>query len=468
MTTSTSSRRRPAPRRWPCCGEAPFDCVVLDLRLPDMSRLRGAGDGSATMTGWPDLPVVVFTGRELSAEEDAQLHTMARSVVVKGVESPERLLDETALFLHRVVADLPPDKQRMLERLHSSDEDLVGRTVLVVDDDARNIFALSSVLERRGMKVLTATTGREAIASHRCDDRYRHRADGHHDAGDGRLSDHAGDPREPGAPPPADHRADGQGDEGRPREVPGGRAPPTISPSRSTPSSCCRRCACGCTARPEWANMNGRRQGQHPAGRRPAGQAAELRSRSSRELGENLIKANSAQAGPRASAEDRRRRRPGRCLHARARRLRAGAHDPRAPALPEDRDHLHFGRPSDRSRPPAGAMRSGPSTMSPVPVVPGDPAGQGHGLRRALSQDPPARAAEPRAGTARRRADGRAGGIHGPAARERGAPAARLRCRPDGLVRLRPGYRPGPVVVAPGADDRASRRISGAAASRNS
>ena len=115
-------------------------------------RLRGAGADRRT-TSLADVPVVVFTGRELSAEEDAQLHTMARSVVVKGVESPERLLDETALFLHRVVADLPPEKQRMLERLHSSDEDLVGRTVLLVDDDARNIFALSSVLERRGMRV---------------------------------------------------------------------------------------------------------------------------------------------------------------------------------------------------------------------------------------------------------------------------------------------------------------------------
>jgi CheY-like chemotaxis protein len=90
---------------------------------------------------------------------------MARSVVVKGVESPERLLDETALFLHRVVGDLPLEKQRMLERLHVSDDALVGKTVLLVDDDARNIFALSSVLERRGMNVLTATTGREAIAS---------------------------------------------------------------------------------------------------------------------------------------------------------------------------------------------------------------------------------------------------------------------------------------------------------------
>jgi CheY-like chemotaxis protein len=110
-----------------------------------------------------DVPVVVFTGRELSAEEDAQLHTIARSVVVKGVESPERLLDETALFLHRVVTELPAEKQRMLERLNSSDEDLIGRSVLLVDDDARNVFALSSVLERRGMRVLAATTGSEAI-----------------------------------------------------------------------------------------------------------------------------------------------------------------------------------------------------------------------------------------------------------------------------------------------------------------
>jgi CheY-like chemotaxis protein len=109
------------------------------------------------------VPVVVFTGRELTAEEDARLHTMARSIVVKGVESPERLLDETSLFLHRVVTDLPTEKQRMLERLNRSDEDLIGKTALLVDDDARNIFALSSMLERRGMRVLTATTGAEAI-----------------------------------------------------------------------------------------------------------------------------------------------------------------------------------------------------------------------------------------------------------------------------------------------------------------
>jgi CheY-like chemotaxis protein/signal transduction histidine kinase/HAMP domain-containing protein len=138
------------------------DCVVLDLRLPDMSGFEVLERMRADLA-LADVPVVVFTGRELTADEDAQLHTMARSIVVKGVESPERLLNETALFLHRVITDLPPEKQQMLERLNSSDEDLVGRTALLVDDDPRNIFALSSALERRGMKVLTATTGAEAI-----------------------------------------------------------------------------------------------------------------------------------------------------------------------------------------------------------------------------------------------------------------------------------------------------------------
>jgi len=141
-----------------------LDCVVLDLRLPDMSgfdlleRFRDTPSLS-------ELPVVVFTGKDLSPEEDAHLHMLARSVVVKGVESPERLLDETALFLHRVVADLPEEKQRLLDLLHHSDEALIGKKVLVVDDDIRNIFALGSVLERRGMTVLTAGTGREAITT---------------------------------------------------------------------------------------------------------------------------------------------------------------------------------------------------------------------------------------------------------------------------------------------------------------
>jgi CheY-like chemotaxis protein/signal transduction histidine kinase len=144
-------------------GAEPYDCMVLDLRLPDMSGFDVL-ERLKDMPSSGDLPVVVFTGKELTTEEDLQLHALARSVVVKGVESPERLLDETALFLHRVIADLPENKQEMLHRLHSSDEALAGKKVLLVDDDVRNIFALSSVLERRGMSVLTAGTGREAIS----------------------------------------------------------------------------------------------------------------------------------------------------------------------------------------------------------------------------------------------------------------------------------------------------------------
>jgi HAMP domain-containing protein/CheY-like chemotaxis protein/signal transduction histidine kinase len=141
-----------------------FDCVVLDLRLPDMTGFEVL-EQIAGREHLRELPVVVFTGRELAPGEDARLHELARSIVVKGIESPERLLDETALFLHRVVTDLSEPKQRMIDRLHKSDEDLVDKSVLVVDDDVRNIFALSSVLERRGMRVLTATTGREAVAT---------------------------------------------------------------------------------------------------------------------------------------------------------------------------------------------------------------------------------------------------------------------------------------------------------------
>jgi CheY-like chemotaxis protein len=138
------------------------DCVVLDLRLPDMTgfelleRLQANPQTSV-------IPVVVFTGRDLSQEETAALKHMAKSIVLKDVQSPERLLDETALFLHRVVTDLPPQKQAMLERLHGGKEVLRGRKVLIVDDDARNIFALTSVLENHEMDILSATNGRQAI-----------------------------------------------------------------------------------------------------------------------------------------------------------------------------------------------------------------------------------------------------------------------------------------------------------------
>ena len=139
-----------------------FDCCVVDLRLPDMSgfelleRLQAESD-------LRDIPIVVFTGKDLTADEQARLRTVAKSVVLKDVQSPERLLDETALFLHRVIGDLPEEKRRMIERLHGTTEPLRGRKVLVVDDDARNIFALTTVLENQEMEVLSATNGRQAI-----------------------------------------------------------------------------------------------------------------------------------------------------------------------------------------------------------------------------------------------------------------------------------------------------------------
>jgi CheY-like chemotaxis protein len=139
-----------------------FDCVVLDLRLPDMTGFDLLEQLQADIR-LAAVPVVVFTGKDLSRKEELRLQSMAKSIVLKDVQSPERLLDETALFLHRVVTDLPHFKQAMLDKLHNSSEVLRGRKVLVVDDDARNIFALTSVLENHEVDVVSATNGRQAI-----------------------------------------------------------------------------------------------------------------------------------------------------------------------------------------------------------------------------------------------------------------------------------------------------------------
>jgi HAMP domain-containing protein/signal transduction histidine kinase/DNA-binding response OmpR family regulator len=142
--------------------DRPFDCCVLDLRLPDMTGFELL-DKLQADAALRDIPIVVFTGKHLGPEEESRLRSVAKSIVLKDVQSPERLFDETALFLHRIVTALPEAKQQMLEKLHASADILRGRQVLIVDDDARNIFALTTMLENHEMEVLSATNGRQAI-----------------------------------------------------------------------------------------------------------------------------------------------------------------------------------------------------------------------------------------------------------------------------------------------------------------
>jgi CheY-like chemotaxis protein/CHASE3 domain sensor protein len=140
-----------------------FDCMVLDLSLPDQTGFQLLESMShEEQSSYP--PVIVYTGRSLSRDEEQQLRRFSHSIIVKGARSPERLLDEVTLFLHRVESDLPPDRQRMLRDARHREAVFEGRRVLVVEDDVRNIFALSSVFEPKGAKVDIARNGLEALA----------------------------------------------------------------------------------------------------------------------------------------------------------------------------------------------------------------------------------------------------------------------------------------------------------------
>jgi hypothetical protein len=140
----------------------PFDCMVLDLKLPDMTGFELI-DKLQKDLGRSDLPIIVYTGKELTRKEETQLKRVAASIIIKQADSPERLLAETALFLHRVEANLPETKRRMLEQVKRKDPVLADRKVLIVDDDVRNIFALTSTLESYNMNVVHAENGQEGI-----------------------------------------------------------------------------------------------------------------------------------------------------------------------------------------------------------------------------------------------------------------------------------------------------------------
>lgn len=143
-------------------GSETFDCMVLDLNLPDQGGLDLLEQLSQDDNfGFP--PVIVYTGRDLSNDEEMRLRRYSKSIIVKGAKSPERLLDEVTLFLHQVVSDLPGEQQHLIARSLERDAALENRRVLVVEDDVRNIYALTAILEPHGVDVRIARNGREAI-----------------------------------------------------------------------------------------------------------------------------------------------------------------------------------------------------------------------------------------------------------------------------------------------------------------
>jgi|GEM_PF-481649 len=141
----------------------PFDCMILDLGLGGdqngFELLAQVRDDDSI----PKLPIIIYTGRDLSKQEESQLFRYAESIIIKGAHSPERLLDEATLFLHHVESDLPKEKQRALRMVYDKEAAFKGKKILLVDDDMRNLFALASALEEKGMQVLEAADGNEGL-----------------------------------------------------------------------------------------------------------------------------------------------------------------------------------------------------------------------------------------------------------------------------------------------------------------
>jgi tubulin-specific chaperone A len=145
-----------------------FDCMILDLGLPDISGIEML---SHVRSGpkLKDMPIIVYTGRDLTPQESAAVRDYAEMIVLKDARSPEKLLEETTLFLHLVESELPAEKKRMLQRIHDREAVFQGKKVLLVDDDMRNVYAITNILEEKGMRVVVGKNGKEGIEKLKAD-----------------------------------------------------------------------------------------------------------------------------------------------------------------------------------------------------------------------------------------------------------------------------------------------------------
>jgi CheY-like chemotaxis protein len=139
-----------------------IDCIVLDIGLPDMSGFELIHK-LTNIKGHNIPPIIIYTGKELTKEENNELQKYAETIIIKGIKSEERLLDETALFLHRTISNLPESKQSIINNLHDKEAVFHSKKILLVDDDSRNVFALSKVLQERGMEIIKAENGKIAL-----------------------------------------------------------------------------------------------------------------------------------------------------------------------------------------------------------------------------------------------------------------------------------------------------------------
>jgi len=163
ITTATSGREA-----MDVLGRESFDCMILDIGLPDMSGIEVLSH-VRNDPKLQDMPVIVYTGRDLSQQESALVQDYAEMIVLKDARSPARLLEEATLFLHLVESELPAEKKRMLQRIHDREAVFQGKKILLVDDDMRNVYAITNILEEKGMQVVIGKNGREGIEKLKAD-----------------------------------------------------------------------------------------------------------------------------------------------------------------------------------------------------------------------------------------------------------------------------------------------------------